>query len=44
MLDVIDRHRPTRPQPAAGNLVLGPMVAVADRVRDAVHSAATGEG
>jgi Hemerythrin HHE cation binding domain len=35
---------PTSPQSATGNLVLGPVVAMADRVRDAVRGAMPGEG
>ncbi len=34
---------PTSPQSATGNLVLGPVVAMADRVRDAVRSAMPGD-
>jgi len=44
MFDLAEKTAPTRPHPAApesrtGNLVLGPILAVTDRVRDAVRNA-----
>lgn len=44
LYEVAKKAAPTHPHPssptsATGNLVLGPMVAIADRVRDAVRSA-----